>query len=266
MEGPRAWIGLALAVAVTAALLLAAAAGAAVTVEGNFTVPPNGTATHSVPCPHGKQAASGGFFGDQGAGGLFVVASRPKASGWSATMNTNDNSPRSAGVLALCTDPKRLIVRSKHRKSGPEETNVEIDVKCPKGAHAVGGGGDVGGGARVFQNGSFPVSAGKAWGTRWRFSKGSAPSLKAFAVCDKKIRGYNVVEGEGQIQGGDVGIGSGSAFAVCEGHDRLAGGGYYRSDALTIWSRVGPAGDAGWGASGSGFTGPPILAFAVCGR
>ena len=255
---------------IATALMLGAVAGAVGTtvVKRNFNVHQVDTGGGSVACPQGKDSTSGGFTLQQTDTSLEVQASHPTRKGWSVEVRNIEHAKRSGTVIALCKKGQGLSIRTKKHTTDQADTDVQVTAKCPDGSKAVGGGGELTGGepafGNAFQIGSFPASAGHAWATRWRFPSGGEVDLKAYAICDENARGYNVVEDDDEIQAPEPPyFGDGTALATCKGHDKLAGGGYFRSDEKTYYTKIGPKG-SGWNVTANGFVGGPILSFAIC--
>ncbi len=254
-------------VAVAVAGSIVAVAAASTIVHKSFTIPLDKPVAHTVSCPDGKRPASGGFTLSQHVTSVETRGSGPANRKWRVQVLNDEHDKGSGTVIALCAKDKGLVVRSKAVRTAPTDTDVQLTVHCPKGSMAIGGGGKAGSGAGANQLGEFPTNAGKAWGTRWRLAGAEAVSLKAYAICDRRIRGYNIVEASGTFQPKRIFFGPATAVAKCEGTDKLAGGGYFRLDPLTFFTRVGPKGQ-GWEASAnvSSASDPPILSFAICGK
>lgn len=224
------------------------------------------TANHSLKCPAGKVPASGGVSLEQTPSSQDLQASHPSGRKWIVDVRNHEASKRSGNVIALCAKDKGIIVKSKEGTAGALTTDFQLDAHCPKGSKAVGGGGQLTAPGTATQIGSFPTNGGKAWGTRWKLpADGYAVDLKAYAVCDKRIRGYNVVETATPF-GKRGSFGELTAVANCESGDKLAGGGYFRLDSSWIIN-MGPAQTTGWlvDANAGEGSGSPLLSFAVCG-
>jgi hypothetical protein len=254
--------------AVGATVAVVALAAASTTVKKNFTVEGETNSSHSVSCPKGDLATSGGFTLQQTPTSLEVQASR--AAGRKSTVQARSIEivERSGSVIAMCAKDKGLVVKSKAHTAAATDTDVQVTVHCPKGSMAIGGGGQVTSSGFANQLGSFPTSAGRSWATRWNLPGTQEMGLKAYAVCDKRIPGYNIVEASGALQplAKRAYISHGTALAKCEGNDRLVGGGYFHLDRGTYFTRVGPKGQ-GWEASAnwSSSSDSPMLSFAICG-
>jgi len=257
--------------AIAMAALIAGVAGATV-VSKHFTVKAlEDGANHSVKCAKGRLATSGGFkINQSGETSVEVLGSRPAGRKWVLSDRNVGHQDFTGKLLTLCAKDKGLVFRSKELTTAPTDTDVQVNAHCPKGSKAIGGGGGLTGeDSGLTELGSFPTNAGEAWGTRWRLPGTGSVGLAAYAVCDKRIRGYNVIEATGTIQTRSKRdfLAPATAVATCEGTDELAGGGWFRLDPQTWWTRVGPKGN-GWEATGGVFSSSPssVLSFAVCGK
>ena len=240
--------------------------------DSSITVPIGESKTGSKPCEKGELATGGGFTSND-ATRWDVLALQPQSRRWATTLINHGGSNQQAKVNAVCSRASRYLLKSKkvtETISPFAGLYKELDVKCPAGTTAAGGGfGPTDSPSETISVlDSAPLNDRK-WHTRVYTTGGSTGgdgTFRAHVVCDRKGAGYAVrslsftEDPPRAMRGTEVPF---DESVACGNRQRLTSGGFASDDLNIYYRRMQTTGN-GWRLAGGTYTSIPITVYAVC--
>ena len=254
------------------ALVIVAITGALAVANSSLTVPSGESKTGSKPCERGELATGGGFT-SSATTRWDVLALQPQGRRWATTLLNQGGADQQAKVNAVCSNASRYRLKSKEvtEPIAPfAGLTKELDVKCPSGTTAAGGGfgPTESPSSTIAPLDSAPLNDRK-WHTRVYTTGGSSggdATFRAYVVCDRKGADYSVrslsftEDPPRAMRGTEVPF---DESVACGNRQRLTSGGFASDDLNVYYRRMQAAGN-GWRLAGGTYTSIPITVYAVC--
>jgi hypothetical protein len=160
-------------------------------VQHTIDNPPGTQVTDTLQCPLNARGKPGKVLGGGGVGEAAVTGQDINTSvpigghvhAWRVDMNNNTASDENSTVFTVCGNEKSWKVVSGAAVDNPPSTQTQVDVNCPAGLTAVGGGAFSNSFSTLVNlNTTFPASASD-WRSYENNASGADTSVTPWEVC-----------------------------------------------------------------------------------
>jgi len=187
-----------------------------------FTAQSGEQSRGTLDCPIGTVPLGGGVVITSNDVHATVNSSFPNGTSWIADVNNASGTATTFRVFAICSKaPRNYQVVQTPDAAGAAGTQATAFASCPTGTVPYGGGG-VSRSPLTSVNLNSTLPSGNSWLVDMNNASSASSDFAAFAICGKKLKGYQQVTGPSQPLGAGATAGS---QVTCPGVSLPLGGG-----------------------------------------
>ncbi len=185
-----------------------------------LTIPANSSRSLTVPCPAGAIIVSGGF---DGSDNIRIWHSGKDDNGWQVQGHNNTDSEQIINVFAVClSNTGGTTSQERQQTDANPDGNTRLEVACPDGTHATGGGWKIGVTDPIEVYNSSRT--GNGWQMEINNSGNQQPEIEVYTICLAGVTGATtqVSDTSGIIQPNVIG----QLDVSCPPGSYVTGGGF----------------------------------------